>query len=448
MGSYFVLTSISLSNMSILEDIRANGVVGAGGAGFPSHVKFKASAEIVIMNAAECEPLLHKDKQLLKVYPRECIQGLKTVMSLVGAKRGILGIKEKYTYVFDALEPYMEEGLEFCRLGNFYPAGDEITLVYEATGRVVAPGQIPLSTGCIVTNVETLLNVHRSKPVTTSFLSVAGAVKTPVSLEVEVGTSFSTCVKAAGGVTCDDPILLLGGPMMGTLCDDFEEPVKKTTGGIIVLDKSHDLIRRYSRSKLHYDKIAKSSCDQCNFCTELCPRYLMGHPIEPHKNMRNIGFASTKWDFIAGAEFCCECNLCSFYACPEDLDPKNVSTDLKWIIKGKSEGRLKFEPGEVEAHPMMKYRKAPIPKLMRKLGIDHFQNVAPLVAGVVGSGSVRIPLSQHSGASAEPVVQVGARVEQGQLIGKPPEGALGASIHSSINGMVKKVDDHILITES
>ena len=81
-----------------------------------------------------------------------------------------------------------------------------------------------------------------------------------------------------------------------------------------------------------------ASCDQCNFCTELCPRYLLGHPIEPHKNRRNSGFAATDWDLVAGAEFCCECNLCSLYACPEDLDPKNISTDLlKQIIKARIE---------------------------------------------------------------------------------------------------------------
>jgi len=434
--------------MDLLESIQSNGVVGAGGAGFPSHIKFNARAEIVIMNAAECEPLLHKDKQMLKEYPRECIEGLKLVMKQVGASRGILGIKEKYQYVFDALQPFMEEGLEFCRLGNFYPSGDEITLVYEATGRVVAPGQIPLSTGCVVSNVETLFNVYRNRPVTTSFLSVVGDVKTPVSLEVKVGTSLSECIQSAGGALCEDPVMLLGGPMMGTLCDDFDLPVKKTTGGIVVLDRSHDLIRRYSRTKAQYDKIAKASCDQCNFCTELCPRYLMGHPIEPHKNMRNAGFAVTNWDFVAGAEFCCECNLCSFYACPEDLDPKNISTDLKWIIKGKSEGRLKFEPGSVEEHPMSHYRKAPIPRLMTKLGIDTFPNQAPLAPGVIGGGRMRIPLAQHAGAPAVPLVSLGEKVVVGQLLGKPPEGAMGAYIHSSVSGVVQAIDQEILITES
>jgi Na+-translocating ferredoxin:NAD+ oxidoreductase RnfC subunit len=428
-----------------LNTIYERGIVGAGGAGFPSHIKFRAEAEIVIMNGAECEPLLHKDKQLLKTWPQECLNGLREVMKLVGAKRGIVAVKEKYDYVFKALEPFMTSPLEFCRLGNFYPAGDEITLVYETVGRVVAPGQIPLSTGCIVSNVETLFNIQKGKPVTTSFLSVVGEVRNPVSLEVLIGSPCEEAISAAGGVTCEDPVLLLGGPMMGQFTEDLSTPITKTTGGILVLDRSHDLIRLYLRSRQEYEKIAKASCDQCNFCTELCPRYLLGHPIEPHKNMRNTGFATSRQDLIAGAEFCCECNLCSLYACPEDLDPKNISTDLKWVIKNKTEGRLNFDPGSVKAHPMMDFRKAPIPKLMRKLDLDRFTNKAPLKSGLVGSLVVQIPLSQHIGAPAKALVSEGETVEKGQIIARPQEGDLGACIHASISGKVLSVGNRIQI---
>ncbi len=428
-----------------LDTIYNCGIVGAGGAGFPAHIKFNAEAEIVIMNAAECEPLLHKDKQLLKTWPEECLNGLREVMKLVGARRGIVGIKEKYGYVFEALEPYMTSPLEFCRLGNFYPAGDEVTLVYEATGRVVAPGQIPLSAGCIVSNVETLLNIQKKEPVTTSFLSVVGEVESPMSLEVLIGSTCKDAISAAGPITCEDPVLLLGGPMMGALTEDLSTPITKTTGGILVLDRSHDLIQRYAQPRAAYEKIAKASCDQCNFCTELCPRYLLGHPIEPHKNMRNMGFATSNQDLIAGAEFCCECNLCSLYACPEDLDPKNISTNLKWAIKKKTEGRLSFEPGSVEAHSMAEFRKAPIPKLMRKLDLDRFKNEAPLKPGQIGSSEVFIPLSQHLGAPANPLLAKGEIFQRGQRIAVPPAGAMGACIHASLSGEVLAIENGIRI---
>ncbi len=432
-----------MNQKEFLERVRDCGIVGAGGAGFPSHIKYNAKADTVILNAAECEPLMHKDKELLKRWPRECMDGFRKVMQQVGASKGIVAIKEKYKEVFDALKPHMQD-LEFLKMGNYYPAGDELILVWEATGRVVAPGNIPLSVGCIVTNVETVLNTERNRPVITSFLSVVGEVKNPASLEVTVGMTVREVIDSVGGVTCSDPVLLIGGVMMGRYSEDFEERIAKTTGGIVVLNREYDLVRKYTRPKAEYDKIAKSSCDQCNFCTELCPRYLLGHPIEPHKNMRNMGFKATVFDLVKGAEFCCECNLCSFYACPEDLDPKNVSTDLKRMIQQKSkEDRLSFKPGSVEAHGMAKYRKAPIPKLMKKLQIDHFVNSAPMGNSVLSSDRVRIPLKQHVGGACVAVVKVGDKVKAGDLIGKP-EG-LGAFVHASISGTVRAIDSSVLI---
>lgn len=432
-----------MEQTGLLQTIEKCGIVGAGGAGFPSHVKYNAKADTLILNAAECEPLMHKDKEILKRWPAECMDGVRKVMAQVGAKRGIIAIKEKYKEVFEALAPHMQ-GLEFLKMGNYYPAGDELVLVWEATGRVVAPGNIPLSVGCVVTNVETVLNVQRAKPVVTSFLSIVGEVKKPQSLEVTVGMTVQDVLDYVGGPTCDDPVFLMGGVMMGRYSENASELISKTTGGIVVLNRDHDLIRRYTRPAAEYNKIAKASCDQCNFCTELCPRYLLGHPIEPHKNMRNMGFKATVLELVQGAEFCCECNLCSFYACPEDLDPKNVSTDLKRMIqqKAKSE-RMSFKPGSVEAHGMAKYRKAPIPKLMKKLQIDHFVNKAPLAVEILVSSRVAVPLKQHVGSPCTPVVKTGDKVRRGDVIGKP-EG-LGALIHASIDGVVKSVGQTVVI---
>jgi len=161
--------------------------------------------------------------------------------------------------------------------------------------------------------------------------------------------------------------------------------------------------------------------------------------------MRNAGFASTQWDLVAGAEFCCECNLCSFYACPEDLDPKNISTDLKYLIKARTEGRLSYEPKSVEHHPMMEYRKAPIPKLMRKLGVDIYDTPAPMKSGIVGGNKVRIAAKQHIGAESITKVNEGDLVTVGQIVLEPPEGAMGSLVHASIQGKVVSVGDHIAI---
>ncbi|MBI4863398.1 MAG: SLBB domain-containing protein, partial [Candidatus Riflebacteria bacterium] len=271
-----------------VDQVEAHGVVGAGGAGFPTHVKLRAKGvECVIVNATECEPLLHKDKELLKAFPDEMVAALAAVVRHLGARRGVIGIKEKYSDVIALLERRLTPGLTIQRLKDFYPAGDEFLLVHAVTGRVIPPGQIPLAVGALVNNVETLLNVYWGRPVVEKYLTVAGAVQHPSTIKVPIGTSLAACLAAAGGPSFEGPVAALeGGVMMGSLVEEFSKPVNKTTGGLIVLPPGHDLIIRRRRQQAIVDRIGRSACDQCSFCTELCPRYLLGHPIEPHKAMR------------------------------------------------------------------------------------------------------------------------------------------------------------------
>ncbi len=135
-----------------VENIREAGVVGAGGAGFPTHVKLSAHADTVLVNAAECEPLFHKDKELLRAFPDAVLAGLAAAMRLVGAKKGVVGIKEKYAEVIDLVQSRLGSGMEIVPLRDVYPAGDEFILVYDALGRVVPPGGIPLDVGAVVIN--------------------------------------------------------------------------------------------------------------------------------------------------------------------------------------------------------------------------------------------------------------------------------------------------------
>ena len=309
-----------------VDSIRAAGVVGAGGAGFPTYVKLSAKADTVLINAAECEPLLHKDKEVLKAYADGVLAGLASAMALTGAGRGVIGIKEKYGDVIEALRPKLARGMDIAPLEDAYPAGDEFILVYDVLGRMVPPGGIPLNVAAVVMNVETALNVAQSpsRPVTEKFLSIAGAVAEPVTLRVPVGVTLAECVAAAGGATVPDPNYVVGGVMMGSLEDNPQALVDKTTGGVIVLPAGHVVVRRRRQDWPQIQRIGRSACDQCVFCTELCPRYLLGHPIEPHRAMRSLAFTLIGEPNVQGTAFCCECNLCSLYSCPEDLDPKNV----------------------------------------------------------------------------------------------------------------------------
>ncbi len=437
-----------------VQHIEQAGVVGAGGAGFPTHVKLSGKSDTVILNAAECEPLLHKDKETLRYYGREVLDGLAAAMRLTGAERGFVGIKEKYTDIIDLLVGMLPSDIEIAPLKNTYPAGDEFVLTYDVTRRVIPPGGIPLNVGVVTMNVETALNVARSPaaPVTTKFISIAGAVANPCTLQVPVGVSFRECVAAAGGETVNDPNYMIGGVMMGRLEDDFDAPVLKTTGAIIVLPSDHYVVRRHRRDWTAQVRIGRSACDQCSFCTELCPRYLLGHPIEPHRAMRSLGFNLLGEANVRGTSFCCECNLCSMFSCPENLDPKDICAQNKRRIadEGEKWRDPPFNPKRPGIH--LANRKLPIDKLMTRLGLNRFRNVGPLITEPLQTSKVAVALSQHVGAPCEPLVKVGQKVRVADALAKPPmrngKIALGAPVHASIGGTVKSIDDGFIRIEA
>ena len=438
------MTKITLNN------IAEAGVVGAGGAGFPTHVKLAAKADTVLINAAECEPLLHKDKEVLREYADQVLEGLAVAMELVGAERGIVGIKGKYGDVIDLLRPKLAAGMEIIPLRDAYPAGDEFILVYDCLQRVVPPGGIPLAVGAVVMNVETAMNIARAdrEPVTEKFLTIAGDVARPVTLRVPIGVTLAQCVAAAGGATIPDANYMVGGVMMGSLQEDHNALVDKTTGGVIVLPDEHVVIRRRRQDWPQVAPHRPHACDQCSFCTELCPRWLLGHPIEPHRAMRSLEFNLVGEANVVGTQFCCECNLCSLYSCPEDLDPKNVCTQNKRRLAAEKKRWEKppFNPQRPEMH--LENRKAPMKRLFHKLGLDRFHNVGPLDERLLAADKVGIKLKQHIGAACEPAVKVGDRVTKGQVLGRPPvvngKPAMAAPVHASIDGRVAAIADGVV----
>lgn len=436
-----------------IEDIAEAGVVGAGGAGFPTHVKLGGKADTVVINAAECEPLLHKDKEVLREYVEQVIEGVAAAMQLVGAKEGRVGIKEKYHDVIDLVAAKLPASMEVTPLRDAYPAGDEFILVYDVLGRVIPPGGIPLNVGAVVMNVETAVNVAQASqtPVTDKFLSVAGAVAQPITLRVPIGVTLADCVAAAGGPTIPDVNYVVGGVMMGRLEDNHQALVDKTTGGVIVLPDDHIVVRRRRQDWQDIARIGRAACDQCSFCTELCPRWLLGHPIEPHKAMRSLGFNLVGEANTIGTQFCCECNLCSLYSCPEDLDPKNVCTQNKRRLAAEKKRWEKPAFNQQRAELHLNNRKAPMKRLMQKLGLTRFNNVGPLQEGLLSARKVGIGLKQHIGAPCEAQVAVGQRVKRGQVVGRPPltggKPALGAPVHASIDGIVTAIERGVVWIE-
>ena len=430
---------------------RKAGIVGAGGAGFPVYVKLRARADTVIANGAECEPLLHKDKELMRARVDAVMRGLLLAGEAVGARRLIVGLKEKYADVVGVVkQAASKNGVEVHTLGNFYPSGDEYVLVYEAAGRLIPTGGIPLDVGCVVQNVETLANLAAAlddeKPVIDSWVTVTGAVKQPATFTVAVGTPYRALIDAAGGTRATSPVILDGGAMMGKLVTDIDTPVTKLTSGLIVLDASHELIRRRQAPRRHVENVGLSACDQCYYCTEFCPRFLLGHPIEPHKVMRSLGFVGTSREYWSEwAAACCECNLCSLYACPEDLDPKNICTWAKGEVF-KSGYRFP-EPREVTVHPLADSRKVPLPKLIQRLGLRDYDRPAPFSDRRIDAPLLTVRLDQHRGAKAKPTVSAGAAVESGSEIASVPEDQLGCPVHAPARGVVRKVTPDAIILE-
>jgi Na+-translocating ferredoxin:NAD+ oxidoreductase RnfC subunit len=427
----------------VRDRIEELGIVGAGGGGFPASVKFKAKVSTAIVNAAECEPLLHKDKELLLHYPEAFFQGLSAAMQRVGAQEGIVGIKKKYGDIIEAVSSKAPGGVRVVPLPDVYPAGDEFVLVHEVTGRVIPPGGLPKDVNAVVSNVETLVNIGLDQPVTHKFLTVAGAVDNPVTLRVPIGISLGDVLAAAGGANISDFSVLVGGVMMAKP-GSLGVPVTKTTGGIVVLPTTHKLIQRHTAQWRHIQRIGRSACDQCRFCTEFCPRYLLGHPIQPHRAMQSLGFSEGADAMIADTLYCCECNLCTLYACPEELDPKSVCAHAKPDAREK--GLLfKGDPSRIEPHPLNEFRRVPMHRLMAKLGLTGFKNVGPLVEKALSPRKVVIPLKQHAGAPSTPVVRTGDRVRVGDLLAVPPEGQLGARVHASIDGATNVSKDAVTI---
>lgn len=455
-----------MAGQELAAAVRAAGVVGAGGAGFPSHVKIGARVDTVIANGAECDPLLQCDQRLMESRATEVVRAMRLVMEATGARRGILALKEKYATATAALQRALQAqgqdgGLSLLLLESRYPAGDEFVLVYEATGRLVPETGLPLEVGCLVQNVQTLFNIARAErgaPVTHRLLTVAGAVARPVTLWAPVGTAVRDLLAWAGGIQLprwsersgEDYAAVLGGPMMGRVAASLDEPVTKTTSGLLILPRDGAVVRYLTRSRQSWVRRGMSTCDQCRDCTDLCPRYLLGHNLRPHEVMRAIGYGQARpADKVTAAVLCCECRLCEAYACPLELSPMSYYVSIKQQLRTQGWVNKVHKRGDLAPHPMRAYRLVPTDRLIARLGLTEWQHqICSLDEADFRPARVCIPLRQHIGVAAVPRVASGDRVAVGDLIAQIPDGQLGANVHASIAGRIAEVSDQAIQIEA
>jgi len=440
-------------SQGIINRVREAGVVGAGGAGFPTQVKLQAQVERVLGNGASCEPLLMSDPYLMEEEADRLLRGLLLAMECTGAPQGTLCLKGKHPKALAVLRDKVGRGayekIDLFELADFYPAGDEQVLVYEVMRRVVPEGGLPLQVGAVVCNVETLLNIARAveegRPVIERYLTVGGEVGEPLILKVPIGLSVGEVIEFAGGARLRDFRVVLGGPMMGQVVSDLSTPVSKTTSGILVLAPDHPVVVDKIKDPVRLRNITRLACCQCSRCTDMCPRFLLGHSLNPHKIMRQLGSSSPEAREIQkDALICSECGVCEKYACPMMISPREVNAQIKRELLTQGVKRPTVRE-DYRPSAFREGRRIPTQRLMERLQIKKYDQHPRFDSREIPVDRVSIPLKQHLGAPARAVVKPGDRVKRGDLLGEIPDQALGARIHASLAGRVVSVDGQVVI---
>ncbi|MCB1675142.1 MAG: SLBB domain-containing protein [Halioglobus sp.] len=435
---------------NLVQKVRRAGVVGAGGAGFPAYVKIAAPAQVLIANGAECEPLLYKDQTVIQQFSGRLLHGMQLLMEHTGARAGVVALKKKHQVSIDHLRSRLPDNIELKIMPDVYPAGDEYEIVYEVTGKRIPAGGLPRDVGVLVHNVETIVNIDRAaegSPVTHTMVTVQGEVERPFTAWLPIGMTYADILALAGAVTCDEPVIIEGGAMMGAVERDFARSVTSVSSALLVLPQDAHVLSRRAEPEPAFRRIGKSACDQCTLCTEMCPRYLLGYPIQPHLVMRSLLTSGAISQTLSlHAQACCECNICTMWACPEQLNPRDVCVTTKRDLKAQglwqSADHLQAQTRPV--HSMREYRGVPTSRLTRRLGLEKYDQHTALWRDVaVVPARVTIPLRPRMGTVAEPVVKVGDAVSAGTVIADVPDDALGVPVHASISGTVSSIGDCI-----
>lgn len=436
---------------TLKERITKAGIIGAGGAGFPTQFKLLKGMDYLVINGAECEPLLYTDYQILQNYGKELIDSLHELLEICEIHQGIIGIKKKYGQLIGTLRDYTQKypHIHIQAVDNIYPVGDEITLIYECTGRVIPRGELPSSQKVVEINVETLLNIgnclKHDEPVTHTYMTVGGQIEKPKVIKAPIGMKIKDLLTLIGIEEVEDKSILVGGPMMGNF-GSLDTLITKTTKGIFILPKDHLLHQLKNRANMDTVKRAMSTCSQCRMCTDLCPRNRLGHKVEPHKVMNAIANGlTTHYEGLETALGCCGCNVCSYFACHHELSPSTFMGIIKKELLAHGERGIK------DLNPMPKEdygTKVPTSRLINRIGLSQYDHKAEFDERELIPPMVYISIAQHIGKKAKILVQKGQEVEIGSLIAARHTEGISANIHASIKGQVVSIKEDIIIIES
>ncbi len=428
------------------------GIVGAGGAGFPTHRKFSANVEQIVVNAAECEPLMMVDHHLLECHLGELVETLNLLCDAMDAKEAIIGIKGKNMHLLNERIVASLKGtrVKIKEIPDVYPAGDEVMLTYETTGKIIPEGAIPVMVGVMVINVETVYNIYNAvnnrKPVIDKYITIGGDVPEDITIVAPMGMKIKDLLKSVGYGNLDGKAVVNGGPMMGKLVDLENDVVTKTTKGLLIFPLTHGIVQRMKQPIGVSMKRASAACCNCTMCTDMCPRYLLGYNLEVHKTVRAASHGEVKNTeaFLQNA-LCCGCGICSVIACQQGLFPSKLSMEIKGNL-GKYGLRRENNIAPEKVRDVRASRLISSDKLIDRLGIRKYVKAhVEKKDNVFTPDCVYIELKQHVGKPADAVVNIGDKVKRGQVVAATAYEDLGTTMHTSIDGTVKDITNRFVV---
>jgi len=434
----------------IVNAVRNAGVVGSEDPGVPSYMKLNTTADLIIANGSECEPLVHSDKALLRQRPDLVLDGVKLAMESTGAKNAVIAVKACDEDIVACLQEVLSEepSIGLHLLEDYYPVGDEHLLVYEITKKLVPQGGNSLDIGIVVDDVLGFAQIYQGvhgKPVTERPVTICGEVESPQVAWIPIGTPYDEVIRFAGGLKLQsqDVVILDGGPMKGKIVSNLKDGIGKSTCAVLILPKNHLVSKVKQKTLSQMVKEHQGVSGESSKVAELCPRYQLGHDIHPDRAFMSLHFPSSIRSSEAESAFHCNgCSLCDYLGSDiSNFSPRLVYEAMakelkKRGVKGPS------RRSDIQVRKGYNNNRVSLSHLRKRIGVEQYEKKVMPLKEKKTPAVVRIPLLRHVGRPARPIVFEGQDVQMGDVIAFSPPSEMGTTCHASISGKVGEVNEN------